>query len=78
MWERGWGHELNFAKEIASNTQKDRLKVIERTPERPDVGQALRSLIPEVKKDLSLGGLPSGVACAATHTIVALDLGIPP
>lgn len=76
MWERGWGHELNFAKEIASNTQKDRLKVTKRTPERPEVGQALGSLIPEVKKDLSLGGLPSG--CGLCHTIVALDLGIPP
>ena len=38
MWERGWGHELNFAKEIASYTQKHRLKVTERTPERPEVG----------------------------------------
>lgn len=44
MWERGRGHELYLAKEIASDTQKDRLKVTERTLEGPEVGQALSGL----------------------------------
>lgn len=34
--------------------------------------------MPEVKTDLALGGLLWGVACAATYTVTALDLGIPP
>lgn len=43
-WERAKAHELNFAKEIASDTPKDRLKVTERGPEGPEVSHALSGL----------------------------------
>lgn len=80
MWRRGRG--LNFAKEIASDTQKDRLKVTERTREGPGVSQA--SQVSDLRRyvDRPRSGWPAirvwpeWCVWPAIHIVADLDLGI--